>query len=157
MKETIDLLGKILTNILTALYETFGFSLLLSFLAMFFYLYAYESAAAGKGWKSAIVTWYQKFKESVFFRKLFLLFFVTSMILFRTLLNRNLWMNPLSKVMGGWGIWETVNGEQKITTECIVNNPVPVSLLSGDRKPQIRFLGNHHSGSGNLYHKSFRM
>ena len=38
-----------------------------------------------------------------------------------------------------------------------VNNPVPVSLLSDDRKPQIRFLGNHHSGSGNLYHKSFRM
>ena len=106
MKETIDLLGKIITNILTALYEPFGFSLLLSFLAMFFYLYAYEPAAAGKGWKSAIVTWYQKFKESVFFRKLFLLFFVTSMILFRTLLNRNLWMNPLSKVMGGWGIWD---------------------------------------------------
>ena len=42
-------------------------------------------------------------------------------------------------------------------TARIVNNPVPVSLLSGDRKPQIRFLGNHHSGSGNLYHKSFRM
>ena len=39
----------------------------------------------------------------------------------------------------------------------LLNNPVPVSLLSGDRKPQIRFLGNHHSGSGNLYHKSFRM
>ena len=38
--------------------------------------------------------------------------------------------------------------------EVCVNNPVPVSLLSGDRKPQIRFLGNHHSGSGNLYHKS---
>lgn len=38
-----------------------------------------------------------------------------------------------------------------------LNNPVPVSLLSGDRKPQIRFLGNHPSGSGNLYHKSFRM
>ena len=70
MKETIDLLGKIITNILTALYEPFGFSLLLSFLAMFFYLYAYESMGAGKGWKNAIVTWYQKFKESVFFRKL---------------------------------------------------------------------------------------
>ena len=38
-----------------------------------------------------------------------------------------------------------------------VNNPVSVSLLSDDRKPQIRFLGNRHSGSGNLYHKSFRM
>ena len=121
MKETIDLFGKILTNILTALYEPFGFSLLLSFLAMFLYLYAYEPTAAGKGWKSAIVTWYQKFKESMFFRKMFLLVFVTSMILFRTLLNRNLWLNPLSNVMGGWGIWETVNGEQKMTTECIEN------------------------------------
>ena len=121
MKETIDLLGKILTNILTALYEPFGFSLLLSFLAMFLYLYAYEPQEAGKGWKSAIVTWYQKFKESVFFRKLFLLAFVTSLILFRTLLNRNLWMNPLSNVMGAWSLWETVNGEQKLTTECIEN------------------------------------
>ena len=42
MKETLDLLEKILTNILTALYEPFGFSLLLSILAMFFYLYAYK-------------------------------------------------------------------------------------------------------------------
>ena len=57
----------------------------------------------------------------MFFRKLFLLAFVTSMILFRTLLNRNLWLNPWSDVMGGWGIWETVNGEQKLTTECIEN------------------------------------
>ena len=67
------------------------------------------------------MTWYQKFKESVFFRKLFFLAFVTSLILFRTLLNRQLWMNSLSDVMGGWGIWETVNGEQKLTTECIEN------------------------------------
>ena len=88
---------------------------------MFFYLYAYEPTAAGKGWKIAMMTWYQKFKESVFFRKLFFLAFVTSLILFRTLLNRQLWMNPLSDVMGGWGIWETVNGEQKLTTECIEN------------------------------------
>ena len=121
MKESIDLLGKIFTNILTALYEPFGFSILLSFLVMFFYLYAYEPQEAGKGWKNAIVTWYQKFKESVFFRKLFLLAFVASMILFRTLLNRNLWMNPLSKIMGGWGIWETKNGEQVLTTDCIEN------------------------------------
>lgn len=37
--EIIKVLAKILTNILTALYEPFGFSILLSFLAMFFYLY----------------------------------------------------------------------------------------------------------------------
>ena len=62
MQDPIKVLAKILTNILTALYEPFGFSLLLSFLAMFFYLYAYEPEEAGKVWKSAIVTWYQKFK-----------------------------------------------------------------------------------------------
>ena len=33
------------------------------------------------------------------------------MILFRTLLNHNMWMNPLSDVMGGWWIWKIeVNG-----------------------------------------------
>ena len=121
MSKIAEIIAKILTNVLTALYEPFGFAILLSFLAMFFYLYAYEPTEAGKGWKSAIVTWYQKFKESVFFRKLWLLAFVSSLILFRTLLNRNLWMNPLSNVMGGWGIWETVNGERKLTTECIEN------------------------------------
>ena len=89
--------------------------------ALFFIPHGGLWSAYGKGWKNAIVTWYQKFKESVFFRKLFLLEFVTSMILFRTLLNRNLWMNPLSNVMGGWGILETVNGEQKLTTQCIEN------------------------------------
>ena len=26
-----------------------------------------------------------------------------------------------SDVMGGWGIWETVNGERELTTECIEN------------------------------------
>ena len=47
------------------------------------------------------------------------------------LLNRQLWMNPLSDVMGGWGIWETVNGEQKLTTECIENviMMVPFSVI----------------------------
>lgn len=121
VNELINILGKILTNILTALYEPFGFSLLLSFFAMFFWLFAYESNEAGKGWKSAILTWYKKFKESIFFRKLFFLAFITSMILFRTLLNRNMWLNPLSKVMGGWGIWEIVNGKRQLTTECIEN------------------------------------
>lgn len=56
MKETIDLLGKILTNILTALYEPFGFSFLLSFLAMFFYLYAYKQACGVRPHKEIVFT-----------------------------------------------------------------------------------------------------
>lgn len=114
MTKSIEMLSKIITNILTALYEPFGFSILLSFLAMFFYLYAYKPDYAGNGWKSAIVTWYTEFNCSVFFRKLFFFSFTTALILFRTLLNRDLWLNPLSDVMGGWSIWTTVN-EKKTT------------------------------------------
>ena len=62
-----------------------------------------------------------KIKGECVLSEVVFLAFVTSLILFRTLLNRQLWMNPLSDVMGGWGIWETVNGEQKLTTECIEN------------------------------------
>lgn len=51
MTRILDIVNKILTNILTALYQPFGFSLLLSFFAMFFYLYAYHPTNAGKGWK----------------------------------------------------------------------------------------------------------
>lgn len=121
MSGMIKVFTKILTNILTALYQPFGFSLLLSFFAMFFYLYAYHPINAGKGWKSAMAIWIEEFKRSSKFRKLFVLAFVTSMILFRTLLNRNLWMNPLSNIMGGWSIWKIVNGEKQLTTECIEN------------------------------------
>lgn len=56
------------------------------------------------------------------FRKLFCLVFFTVMILFRTLLNRNMWMNPLSDVMGGWWIWEKrSDGTVTLTTECFEN------------------------------------
>ena len=41
-------------------------------------------------------------------------------------------MNPLSDVMGGWGIWETVNGEQKLTTECIENVIMMMPFTDGD-------------------------
>ena len=37
-------------------------------------------------------------------------------------------MNPLSDVMGGWGIWETVNGERQLTTECVENVIIMVSF-----------------------------
>ena len=44
------------------------------------------------------------------------------MFLFRTLLNRNMWMNPLSDVMGDWWIWKTeADGTVTITTECFKN------------------------------------
>lgn len=38
------------------------------------------------------------------------------MLLFRTLINRNMWANPLSNVMGDWWIWREKNGEKQLTT-----------------------------------------
>ena len=63
----------------------------------------------------------------------------------------------LRELMGNYLKENNVKVKDGTDVKYTVNNPVPVSLLSGDRKPQIRFLGNHHSGSGNPYHKSFRM
>lgn len=69
------------------------------------------------------------------------------------------WVMPKTNIYHSvWGIYYHDDQIPYRTVEYVIlNNPVPVSLLSGDRKPQIRFLGNHPSGSGNLYHKSFRM
>ena len=37
-------------------------------------------------------------------------------------------MNPLSDVMGGWGIWESRNGAAKLTTGSILNATMIVPL-----------------------------
>ena len=107
---------------LTALYQPFWFALLLSIMIMFFYMFCYKPKGSGRGCKKAVKVWIANFKEEVFFRKLFLLVFFTVMILFRTLLNRNMWANPLSDVMGGWWIWsKSSDGTVTLTTECFEN------------------------------------
>lgn len=49
----MEIIAQIITNILTAFYQPFGFSVVLSAMVMFFYLFAYEPTGAGKGWKEA--------------------------------------------------------------------------------------------------------
>ena len=109
----IDLIRNITSNILTALYQPFGFSILSAILLMFFYLYIKE-----RGWKEAIQIWIKEFKISKEFRRLFCLAFFVMLMLMRTLLNRNMWANPVSDVMGGWTLW---NEEGELTTEPIEN------------------------------------
>lgn len=139
----IDIFSEILKNVLTALYESFWLSALLSVLFMFTWLYAREH-----DWKESVKIWLSEFKESSGFRRLFLLALYTMMILFRTLLNRNLWMNPLSDVMGGWWLWKESNGEMVLTTEPIENVmlfiPFTILLLwtvSSDKKRKERLPG----------------
>ena len=115
--------SSILKNVLTALYQPFWFAVLLSVLAMFLYLFATDKESAGQGLKRAFMTWLHYFKSSKQFRRLFFLIFYTTMILFRTLINRNMWANPVSNVMGNWWIYtlDSATGETKLTTECIEN------------------------------------
>lgn len=80
---------------------------------MFFYLYAKEH-----GWRNAVYYWLTELKKSSFFRRLFCLVFFVMLMLMRTLLNRNMWANPLSDIMGGWTLYDE-NGE--LTTEAIEN------------------------------------
>lgn len=116
------IIKKIVTNILVALYQPFWMAVILSVFAMYFYLFSYFKEEAGKGVREAVRTWITSFRKSLFFRKLFLLFFCTSLILFRTVLYRSLWVNPVSNVMGGWWIWKVdTNGEKVLTTECFEN------------------------------------
>lgn len=107
----IDILKSIITNILTAIYQPFWFSFLLSVLFMFVYK-SYPS------FKIALKQWINWFKSESSFRKMFFLVFYTTMILFRTLLNRNMWANPLSNVLGNWTIY---NEKGELTTECLEN------------------------------------
>ena len=117
----MQIISTIITNVLTALYQPFWFSVILSVLFMFVYK-AYPSI------KHAAKDWISWFKSDPQFRRTFLLVFYAVMILFQTLLNRNMWSNPVSNVIGVWGLY---NAKGEITTECIENLAlfIPFTIL----------------------------
>lgn len=141
----IKLISSIVTDVLTALYQPFWFALLLSVFFMFFYLYSYDTKEAGNGWKKSLYAFLNYFRGYSAFRKRFFLIFYTAMILCRTLINRDMWPNPLSDVMGKWWIYSTdiATGEVQLNTECLENLmlfiPFTVLLmwyLNYDKKPR---------------------
>lgn len=119
----IDIIKRIIANVLTALYQPFGFAVILAVLFMFLYLMARE-----RGWKTVIQWWFDEFKTNSTFRRVFFLAFYTAMILFKTLLNRHMWMNPVSNVIGIWGLYDESGN---LTTETIENMAlfIPFTIL----------------------------
>lgn len=119
----IEIMKKIIENVLTALYQPFGFSVIMAVLAMFCYIFVKEY-----GFKIVMQRWTHEFKTSSRFRKVFILVFYIAMILFRTLLNRDMWKNPVFNVIGVWGLHKE-NGE--LTTEVIENLAlfIPFTIL----------------------------
>lgn len=119
----MDIICSVLSSVLLGVYQPCWFALITAVLFMFFYLYSTDQESAGQGTKEAFKTWIVHFKTSKLFRKLFLLAFYTGLILFRTLFNRNMWLNPLTDVMGNWWIYDVdpKTGEMILTTECLEN------------------------------------
>lgn len=117
----MQIISTIITNVLTALYQPFWFAVILSVLFMFVYKAYLSIKQAAKDW----ISW---FKSDSAFRRTFFLVFYTVMILFRTLLNRNMWLNPVSNVLGVWGLY---NAKGELTTECIENLAlfIPFTIL----------------------------
>ena len=137
--ETIQqALCNIIRSVLTALYEPFWAALLLAVVGMFVFLYAKEHHWKINNFLPQMAhVWCQGFRSSSTFLRTFLLVFFTTMILFRTVLNRQIWFDPLGKIMGGWGLYD-VDGT--LTTESIENFMlfVPFTvLLFGAFKEQI--------------------
>ena len=116
----VEIIGSILASVLGSIYQTFFLTLIMTFLATFFYLYCNSPMDTGRGYKAALNAWKKTFLSSSFFRRLTVLLFFLFMILFRTLLNRNLWANPLMNVIGEWGIWKTnADGTAALTTDTL--------------------------------------
>ena len=130
----IEIIKEIVRNVLTSLYQPFGFSVIMAVLFMFLYLFAREY-----GLRTVIQRWITEFKTSSGFRRIFVLVFYVAMILFRTLLNRNMWGNPVENVIGIWGLH---NQNDELTTEVLENLalfiPFTILLLWGFQEKLLR-------------------
>ena len=108
-----EIVKKIIENVLMTLYQNFGFSLIMAVLFMFLYMYAKEH-----NWKELVKNWVNNFKNNAEFRRVFFFAIYTSMLLFKTLLNRTIWINPITNVFGIWGLH---NEKGEFTSESIEN------------------------------------
>ncbi|HAP8249353.1 TPA: VanZ family protein, partial [Enterococcus faecium] len=129
----IDIISAITVNVLTALYQPFLFAVLTAYLFMYWYLFIVDNSRDPKNLKDSVLIWLRYFKASSKFRRLFFLAFYFTLILFKTLLNRNMWMNPLSNVIGQWSLYiiDNATGESRLTTECVENTMlfIPFCML----------------------------
>ncbi len=118
----------IIENVLKTIYQPFIYALVLSLFIMFFVMYIekYKGSNLKDRIKKAAMDWKNKFVESVKFRREFYFIFVAVMILFVTLLNRDLWRNPIDNVLGVWGLYKK---DGTFTTEIIENVVLFIPLI----------------------------
>ena len=117
----MEILKRIIENILLAIYQPFGFALIMAILLTALNLYIRE-----KGWKEVLRHYILTMKKEKRIRKQFFLDLYVCLLLFKTLLNRDVWMSPLSDVIGVWGIYDN---RGQLTTEVIENFVMFIPLV----------------------------
>lgn len=93
----MDSFTNILKNVLSSFYQIFGAALILTFFFTFFYMSVKES-----GLRDTIKMWVLKFKSESAFRRICAFSFIVIVILYKTILCRSIWCNPLNNVIGPW-------------------------------------------------------
>ena len=132
MNNSIECVTKIIKSILTALYQPFWAAIMISILFSLLYMLIKEYNISIK---QLLIKWYRNFLNLRKFRITFIIYIYISLILCKTVLYRSIWANPLSNVMGGWGLYDA---DGNLTTEAIENLmlfiPFAVLLLWAFRK-----------------------
>lgn len=110
MKQVID---QTLSDILTSIYQPFLFAILIAFLGTFLY-----KELRTNSFHDVIKKWFFDFKSSKDFRKIFFFVFYITIMMHKSIYNRNMWANPVSDILGGWTFH---NSKGELTTECVQN------------------------------------
>lgn len=87
--------------------------------------YKYEKKFT-EGIKLSILDWIHSFKYDKRFRRVFFFSFYTGLILFRTILCRPIWVNPLNNIIGVWGLYD-IDGD--LYTENIENTMLFIPFI----------------------------
>lgn len=109
----MEILSNVIVNILMALYQQVGASLLVTFLSLIVF-----NCVEKAGVKKVLNEVYDRIKNDKRYRIVSGSIFYCMMVLFRTVLCRPAYYFPLADVFGGWSI---INSEGNISTESIEN------------------------------------
>lgn len=120
MPNYIRVIKRIIAHTLDAIYQPFLFALVLSVFVMFFVMYLdkYKGTKIKERIIKGFKDWKNHFVNSVKFRRCFYFVFIAVMILFKTLFNRDIEVNPLANVIGVWGLYDN---HGRFTTQMVEN------------------------------------
>lgn len=121
-------LRKSIAHFLEGIYQPFLFALVLSIFVMFFVMYLgkYKNVDVKQRILNGFKEWINNFKISKKFRRIFYFVFIVVMILFKTLLVRNMNFNPTGNVVGVWGFYRH---DGTFTTEIVENVVLFIPLI----------------------------